>query len=257
MRAALSGVDAVVHLAARVHVMRDTAADPAAEFRRVNVEGTRALLEEAIAAGARRFVLASSVKAMGESGSAAFTEETPPAPADPYGVSKLEAERIVAGAAGRIHVSSIRFPLIYGPGVKGNMLRLFQLVDRGTPLPLGSVHNRRSLLFVGNAARAVQSLLEGDHPSGEVFLCSDGEDVSTTGLVRAIGAALGRPARLLPLPMGLVRAIPFASPILDRLVGSLYFDSSKLTRLTGFRPPYDLSAGLAETARWYRASAPR
>jgi nucleoside-diphosphate-sugar epimerase len=266
LEAAVAGVDAVVHLAARVHVMDETAADPAAEFHRVNVEGTRTLLEHAISAGVGRFVFASSVKAMGESGGAALDEETPPSPVDPYGMSKLEAERLVAGAADRIHVTSLRFPLLYGPGMKGNMLRLFQLVDRGIPIPLASVRNRRSILYLGNAGSAIESVLGSNHPSGEVFLCADPVDVSTPQLIRAIGVALGRPARLLPFPMGVLRAAARAGDLVgawrtvslntaafDRLFGSLYVDAGKLQRSTGYRPPHDLASALAETARWYRS----
>ena len=265
LRAALRGVDAAVHLAARVHVMRDTSLDPLAEFRRVNVEGTRALLEEAVAAGVGRFVLASSVKAMGEGGAAVLTEETPAEPVDAYGVSKLEAEVVAGGFAERIHVASARFPLVYGPGVKGNMLRLFQLVDRGIPLPLGAVRNRRSLLFVGNASAAIDALLTSTYPSGEVFLVSDGRDLSTPEVVEEIARALGRPPRLLPFPVGPARLaarvgdaidriapFPLTSRALHRLLGSLYVDSSRLARFTGFEPPFTVQEGLAETARWYR-----
>ncbi len=162
VRAAVAGADAIVHLAARVHVMRETAADPLAEFRRANVEGTRLLAEEAAAASVGQLVLASTVKAVGEGNSTPWTEDTPPAPTDPYGMSKLEAERAVHDVARRrgTKAAVLRFPLVYGPGVQGNMLRLFALVDRGVPLPFGSVANRRSVLYVGNLVAAVRSVLE-------------------------------------------------------------------------------------------------
>jgi nucleoside-diphosphate-sugar epimerase len=264
---ALAGADAVVHLAARVHVMRDAAAEPLAEFRRVNVEGTRAVLEEAIRAGARRFVFASSVKALGEGGDAVLTDDTPPAPADPYGVSKLEAERVVRelADAARVHAPILRFPLVYGPGVRANFLRLLQLIDRGVPLPFGLVRNRRSALYAGNAAAAVVAALESPAAARGTFLVSDGDDVSTPELVRRIARALGRPARLLPVPPALfaaggrvgdllARLVPFplTSAAVHRLLGSLAVDSSRLARLTGFAPPFTVEQGLAATAAWYR-----
>ena len=268
LRRALEGVDAVVHLAARVHVMHDAAADPLAEFRRVNVEGTRAVLEEAIRAGARRFLFASSVKALGEGGDAVLTDDTPPAPADPYGVSKLEAETVVralAGAAG-VHAPILRFPLVYGPGVGANFLRLLRTVDRGLPLPFGLVRNRRSMVYVGNAAAAVVAALESPAAARETFLVSDGDDASTPELVRRVARALGRPARLLPIPpllfAGAGRAgdlvsrivpVPVTSAALHRLLGSLAVDPSRFFRLTGFTPPFTVEEGLAATAAWYRA----
>ena len=270
LRRALEGVGAVVHLAARVHVMRDAAADPLAEFRRVNVEGTRAVLEEAIRAGARRFLFASSVKALGEGGDAVLTDATPPAPVDPYGVSKLEAEGVVrelADAAG-VHAPILRFPLVYGPGVRANFLRLLQLVDRGVPLPFGRVRNRRSALYAGNAAAAVAAALEAPAVARETFLVSDGDDHSTPELVRRIARALGRPARLLPIPPALfagaghagdllsrVLPVPVTSAALHRLLGSLAVDPSRVFRLAGFAPPFTVEAGLAATAAWYRGQA--
>jgi len=270
VRRAVEGAGAVVHLAARVHVMRDAAADPLAEFRRVNVEGTRTVLEEAIRAGARRFLFASSVKALGEGGDAVLTDDTPPAPADPYGVSKLEAERVVrelADAAG-VHAPILRFPLVYGPGVRANFLRLLQLVDRGIPLPFGAVRNRRSMAYVENAAAAVVAALESPAAARESFLVSDGDDLSTPELVRRIARALGRPARLVPIPPALfaaggrvgdllARLVPFplTSAAVHRLLGSLAVDSSRLTRLTGFAPPFTVDQGLAATAAWYRSPA--
>ena len=265
---ALEGVDSVVHLAARVHVMRETAADPAAEFRRVNVEGTHALLEESAAAGVRAFAFASSVKAMGErSGDRPWTEADEPEPVDPYGVSKLEAERLVADYADRLHTTSLRLPLVYGPGMKGNMISLFRLVDRGLPLPLGGVRNRRSLAYVGNVAAAFEAALRAPAARGKVFFVSDGEDLSTPGLVRAIAAALGRPARLLPVPEWAFRAggrvgdlagplgFPLTTAAVGRLLGSLAVDISALRRACAFTPPFTVAQGLAETARWYRGAA--
>jgi nucleoside-diphosphate-sugar epimerase len=269
IRRAMEGAHAVVHLAARVHVMRDRAADPLAEFRRVNVDGTRMLLDAAAGAGVERFVFASSVKAVGETSAEPWTEDTPPRPADPYGVSKLEAERAVAAAdgAGAMRTTTLRLPLAYGPNVRGNVLSLFGAVWRGLPLPLAGVENRRSLLFAGNFAAAAQTVLVSPAAAGQLFCVGDGVSVSTPGLVRMIAAALGRPARLVPYPARLLRAaaragdvlsravpFPLTSAAVARLSGSLEVDPSRLARMTGFVPPYTMQQGLAETAAWYRST---
>jgi nucleoside-diphosphate-sugar epimerase len=251
-------VDAIVHLAARVHVMRESASDPLAEFRRANVESTSILANEAGAAGVRQLVLASTVKAVGEGNSSAWTEDAPPAPADPYGTSKLEAERVVREAAERhgTSVAVLRFPLVYGPGVKGNMLRLFALIDRGMPLPFGSVVNRRSMLYVGNLVAAVRAVLDRPLAGAETFFVSDGRDLSLPALIRMIGRALGKPARLLPVPPGLLRLV-LAAAEAERLIGSLTVDSSKLSRMTGYRAPHSVEEGLGATADWYRSTRGR
>lgn len=265
---AVAGADTVVHLAARVHVMRDGAADPLAEFRRVNVEGTRVLLDEAVRAGVRRFLFVSSVKAVGEGGETPWTDDTPPAPVDPYGISKLEAERLVretADGAG-VHAPVLRLPLVYGPGVRANFLRLMETVYRGVPLPFGAVRNRRSLAFSGNVAAAVEAALDSPAAARETFLFSDGEDLSTPELVRAIATALGKPARLVPVPPALFRAggrvgdvlaravpFPLTSAAVDRLLGSLAVDSSRFRRVTGFRPPFTVAEGMRRTADWFFA----
>ncbi len=264
---ALAGIEAVVHLAAHVH-QRSIPADgspAAAAFRSVNVDGTRALLDATIAAGVRDFVFASSVKVVGEDSGAPWTEDTPPAPADAYGATKLEAERLVRerAAAHRLHAPVLRLPLVYGPGMKANALRLFDAVARGMPLPLGAVRNRRSFLFTGNLVAALLAVLESEGGS-DTFFVSDGADLSTPDLLREIGRALGRPARLLPLPMGALRAAgrlgdamarvvrtPLTTAAIDRLIGSLAVDSSRLTRVTGYRPPHTVRDGLRLTAEWY------
>ncbi len=270
LRSALRGVETVVHLAARVHVMSDQATDPWAEYRRTNVDGTRLLLEESLAVGVRRFVFFSTVKALGESTDTPWTEQTHPAPTDPYGISKLEAEQVVRelATAGRMAATVLRLPLAYGPGMKANMLRLFEVVDRGIPLPMGGVRNRRSLVFAGNVAAAVERVLATPAAAGETFFVSDGHDVSTPELIRAIAQALGRPARLVSVPPLLFRAagrlgdllaplvrLPVSSAVVARLFGSLVVDSSKLARVIGFRPPFSLDEGLRLTAEWYRRRA--
>jgi nucleoside-diphosphate-sugar epimerase len=269
VRHALEGVDAVIHLAARVHVLRESLADPAAAYHQVNVEGTRFLAERAADAGARTFVLMSTVKVMGESSPIPWTEAMPPAPADPYAESKLRAEQVVreiAKARG-LHAPVLRPPLIYGPGVKGNMKRLFAQVDRGLPLPLAAVRNQRSLLYLGNLCAAVPLVLEPSPATDRVFFLSDGRDLSTPELIRLIAAALGRPARLLPVPPGLFRLAGRAGDLIDRrrpfpvttqtvqrLLGSLAVDSTAFSTATGYRPPHSVEAGLRATAEWYRSA---
>jgi nucleoside-diphosphate-sugar epimerase len=270
LRPALAGADTLFHLAARVHVMRESAVKPLEEFRRVNVEGTRVLLKEAVRAGVRRVVFASTVKAVRETSSVPLTEDAVPRPADPYGVSKLEAEAVVRSVAehGAIDATILRLPLLYGPGMTGNMLSLFRLVGRGMPLPLGLVHNRRSLAFVGNAVAAMLAVLPSSTPPARTFFVSDGRDLSTPELLGLIGGALGRTVRLVPVPTPLFRLagragdlisplfpVPLTSAAVDRLLGSLVVDSSALTRAVGFRPPYSVEGGLRLTADWYLNTA--
>lgn len=259
---ALSGVDTVVHLAARVHVMQDDADDPLGAFRAVNVEGTRRLASAAARAGVRRLVYLSSVKVNGEATHGrAFTERDVPHPQDPYGISKCEAEaalREIAAATG-LEVVILRPPLIYGPVVKANFLRMMRWVDRGLPLPLGAVANRRSLVYVGNLVDAIVRCL--DHPAvaGGTFLVDDGEPVSTARLLREIGSALGRPARLFPVPPGLLLAAASLTgrrADASRLLGDLVVDGSTLRRALGWQPPFRRQEGLTATAQWFR-SAPR
>jgi nucleoside-diphosphate-sugar epimerase len=240
---ALAGVDAVVHLAARVHIL-GTAPDPAA-FHRVNVEGTLRLAEAAACAGVKRLVYISSVKAKDDSG-------------DPYGESKAEAEERLGDASRQLGLASVivRPPLVYGPRVRANFLRLMRLVDSGVPLPLASVANRRSLVYVGNLVDALHACVTHPDASGGTFEVSDGEDVSTPDLVRRIAQALGRPARLFPFPIALLRIAAAAAgqlQAIDRLTGDLSVDASPIRSALGWRPPYSMQQGLAETAAWYIA----
>ncbi|BAI72858.1 UDP-glucose 4-epimerase [Azospirillum sp. B510] len=257
--AALAGIDAVIHMAARVHVMRDTAADPLAEFCRVNSAGTVRLAEQAAAAGVKRFVFLSSIKAMvDESRPTPLDAAETPGPHSPYGISKLEAERALAAISARsgMEVAVIRPPLVYGPGAAGNMRALVRLVATGLPLPLGGIHNRRSLIYVGNLADAVVTVLEHPAAAGQTFLVQDGEPLSTADLVRAIAIALDRPARLIPVPRGLMALaarLTGTRAVFDRLAGTLMVDDRPIRDRLGWRPPHDLASGLRVTAEWFKA----
>lgn len=255
---ALTGVDAVVHLAARVHVMRERAGDPLAAFRAVNVEGTRGVVRAAVAAGVKRFVFASTVKVHGEGRDRPYTPTDPLAPADPYGRSKAEAEAVVRSDGVGMVRAIVRPPLVYGPGVGGNFRRLLRWVDLAArwPLPLGGIPNRRALTFVGNLSDALLHL--ATYPDGAriagPWLVSDGVDLSTSELVAALGRAAGRPLRLVRCPRVLLRVaggLAGRRAEVERLLGSLTVDVSGL-RTTGWSPPYTVDDGLRETAAWWR-----
>ncbi len=246
----LQGIDAVVHLAARVHVMDENAADPLAEFRRVNVAGTAGLARAAAVAGVRRFVFVSSIKVNGESsGNGKLDESSAPDPADPYGISKWEAEQELADIARNSGMEYVilRPPLIYGPGVGANFLRLIRLVDAGWPLPLAAVHNRRSMVAVGNLCDAIARCMTHPGAAGQTFLVSDGRDVSTPELIRVIAAAMQRPCRLFPFPLTLLKAmakIAGRGAEADRMLGSLVIDSSRIRRLIQWQPPLDFESAV-------------
>jgi len=253
---ALAGIDTVIHLAARVHVMDEEAEDPLAAYRLVNVAGTERLARAAAAGGVKRFVFLSSVKVNGEETQVRYTEQNSPAPLDPYGVSKLEAEAILKKVADEtgLEVVVIRPPLVYGPGVKANFYKLLGVVAQGLPLPFSSVKNARSLVYLGNLIDAV--ILCAAHPraAGQTFLLRDGEDLSTPELIRKIAEALGRPSRLFPIPLGLMRLagiLTGKTSAVDRLLGSLAVDDSKIRKELGWAPPFTVTEGLKATAEWY------
>lgn len=256
-RAALEGVDVVVHTAARVHMMHETEADPLAAFRRVNTEGSVNLACQAAEAGVRRLVFISSVKVNGEAtppGQPLRPQDPAMCPDDPYGISKFEAEqglREVAAATG-LDVVVIRPVLVYGPGVRANFESMMKWVARGVPLPLGAIRtNRRSLVGIDNLADLIACCVTHPAAAGQVFFAADGEDVSTTELLTSVGAALGKPARLLPVPAKMLQAgarLIGRGAVAQRLCGSLQVDISTNARLLGWHPPFSLDVGLKQTA---------
>ena len=253
---ALHGIDAVVHLAARVHVMHDTAIDPLAEFRIVNTDGTLNLARQAAASGVRRFVYLSSIKVNGEAThyGCPFTPNDLAAPQDPYGISKHEAEvglREIARATG-MQVVIIRPTLVYGAGAKGNFKSLMKLVARGLPLPLASIDNRRSLVGIDNLVDFIITCLEHPAAANETFLVSDGEDLSTPDLIRRMARAMNRPARLLPVPKSMLMAAATMlgkRDMAQRLCGSLQVDISKARALLGWNPPVSVDEGLRRAVK--------
>lgn len=250
-RRVLDGIDVVVHLAAIAH-----RAGSEAQIRRVNVEATRRLAEAA-AGSVRRFIFLSSVKVHGEdSGAGLYSEVDSLRPEDPYGRSKLEAERELTDIAARsgMELVVIRPPLAYGPRVKANFLRLLGWVDSGIPLPFARVRNRRSLIYLGNLVDAITRCMEHPAASGP-FLVSDEERVSTPELVSRVARALERPTRLVPAPLAFLRlagTIAGRRGEIERLTGNLAIDPSRVSQLLDWQPPYSLDDGLAETARWFR-----
>jgi nucleoside-diphosphate-sugar epimerase len=257
---ALEGVAVVVHCAARAHVMHERATDPLPFYRAVNVEGTRRLAEQAARHGVRRLVYLSSVKAAGERSTPVrpLNVSDAPVPEDAYGISKLEAELALLeiGAATGLETVIVRPPLVYGPGVKGNFLRLMGAIAHGWPLPLGALDNRRSMVSLANLSDFISICVESPIVAGRTFFVSDGEDLSTTSLARRMGTALGRPARLLPVPDAVLsmlgRLMGKASEV-ERLVGTLQVDLADSHELLGWSPPQTVDQGLRETADWFRS----
>ncbi|WP_255562805.1 SDR family oxidoreductase [Polynucleobacter sp. AP-Melu-500A-A1] len=255
---ALNGVDLVIHLAARVHVMNDVSLDPLEEYRNANTLATIHLAEEAAKAGVKRFIYLSSIKVNGEETKLgqAYSEDSTPAPIDPYGVSKWEAElglEKVCTQTGMEFVI-IRPPLVYGPGVKANFQKLIGLVAKGLPLPLGAVHNQRSMLALDNLVSFIAEVMTNPLATNQRFLLSDGEDVSTTQLLRIIAKGMGKSIWLLPVPAFILKGaaqVFGASAAADRLLGSLQIDSSKARQLLHWQPPLSVEEGIAITAQSY------
>lgn len=257
--ALVAGASAVVHLAARVHVMEDTSRDPASAFRVANTLATTRLVQAAMRASVARFIFLSTVKVNGESTKPGrpFHPDDPPAPQDAYARSKLEAERelLRLAAGSTLDPVILRLPLVYGPGVVGNFLALEDEIARGRALPLGAIRNRRSVLGVANLVEAIDAALDAPVAPRGVHFIADNESVSVPELTRAIAASLGIEARLRPVPVPLLRLAGVLSgrrAMVDRLTRSLEVDATSFMAATGWRPRHSLAHGLVATARWWR-----
>lgn len=256
---ALDQVDVVIHTAARVHVMHETAVDSLAEFRRVNVEGALNLARQAVKAGVKRFVFLSSIKVNGESTRPrqVFFADDSPHPQDAYAVSKHEAEtglRQIAAESG-LELVIVRPPLVYGPGVRANFLSLIKAVARGIPLPLGAIHNRRSLVGLDNLLDFIMTCADHSAAANQTFLVSDAEDLSTADLVRHIAQAMNKPAHLIPVPVFVLEAgaaLVGKRHVAQRLCSNLQVDTAKNRALLGWIPPFSVDEGLRQTVAPWR-----
>jgi UDP-glucose 4-epimerase len=251
---ALNQVDVVVHCAARVHIMKDDSKDPLKAYREVNFYGTLNLARQAALAGVRRFLFISSIKVNGEETQPGkpFTADELPSPLDPYGVSKFEAEeglRTIEEETG-MEVVIVRPPLVYGPGVKANFASMLRLVELGIPIPLGSIHNARSMVALDNLTDFLVTCINHPAAAGQTFLVSDGEDVSTTDLLKRTAHAMGKHALLIPIPDFIIKSVAVLlgkRAVVNRLCGSLQVDINKASRLLGWSPPLTLDQGLKKT----------
>lgn len=258
---ALKGIDVVVHLAARVHVMNESANDPITEFRKVNVEGTLNLARQAAAAGIKRFIFISSIKVNGEltMPGKPYAADDQPAPVGPYGISKWEAEVGLLKLAQEtgMDVVIIRPPLVYGPGVKANFQTMMQWIRRGVPIPLGAIHNKRSLVALDNLVDLIVTCIDHPAAANQIFLAGDGEDLSTTELLQRMAMALGRPLRLMPVPVWLLEAgavLIGQQALAQRLCRSLQVDITKARDLLGWVPPVSMDEAMQKTANHFLES---
>jgi UDP-4-keto-D-QuiNAc 4-reductase len=256
-REVLTDINVVVHCAARVHVMKEASVDPLAAFREVNVQGTACLAEQAVDRGAKRFIYISSIKVNGETTSDhSFKADDTPAPEDPYGISKWEAEQVLWEVAEKtgLEVVIIRPPLVYGPGVRANFFRLMQGVMSGVPLPLGAIDNRRSIVALDNLVDLIEACLNNPQAINQTFLVSDGDDLSTKALFQRTAVALGRSVRLIPVPVSLLWAMARLfgkSDFAQRLCGSLQVDISKTRDRLSWSPPISVDEALHKTAKHF------
>ncbi len=245
----LDGVNVVVHTAARAHILKEDATDPLAEYRKVNVDYTLNVARQAAASGVNRFIFISSIGVHGITGEAPFTPTDKVSPEEPYSVSKWEAEQglVELCKSTSMELVIIRPPLMYGPDAPGNFGRLVRWVSSGMPLPLGAIDNKRSLISLDNLADLIIACLDHPAAAGKVLLAADGEDVSTTELLRRVANAMGKPARLIPIPESVLKAGAIAlgkGTMAKRLLGSLQVDISNTKELLGWTPPYSLDEGL-------------
>ncbi|MEN2509151.1 SDR family oxidoreductase [Stutzerimonas stutzeri] len=247
----VSNIDVVIHTAAKVHAMSGDVDGSLASYREMNTYGTLKLAEQSAAAGVKRFIFISSVKVNGEQTGPAspYSANDPSGPVDPYGISKYEAELGLLEIASKttMEVVIIRPPLVYGPQVKGNFASMIKLVGKGVPLPLGAIHNKRSLVGIDNLVDLIIHCIDHPAAANQIFLAGDGEDLSTTELLRGVGKAMGKPARLIPVPVGFLYfgAILLGKKAMaQRLLGSLQVDISKTCELLDWKPPYTVEEGL-------------
>jgi len=252
-----AGRDAVVHLAGHVSTNSKAIDGQADLFYQTNTLGTLNFVRHCAQHGVKRFVFVSTVKVLGEGKSQPYRDDDLALPADPYAISKWEAEQVLweIAAESGMEIVVLRPPLVYGPGVKGNFLRLMQSIDKRRPLPLGHIQNQRSLIYLGNLVDVIRLCLTHPNAAGKTFLVSDGDDVSTPELVRRIAAACGRRPFLLPVPVSWMRwagRVLDKQAAVDRLLGSLCVDISPLREDLGWTPPYTMQEGLEATAQWYR-----
>ncbi|AIC21450.1 UDP-glucose 4-epimerase [Pseudomonas chlororaphis subsp. aureofaciens] len=254
----LEGIQVVVHAAARVHVMHESTADALAEFRKVNVQGTLKLARRAAESGVKRFIFISSIKVNGEStpSGSVFRADDLPSPVDPYGVSKYEAEESLRrmGRETGMEIVIIRPPLVYGPGVKANFMSMLGWLHRGVPLPLGAVNNQRSLVSIGNLISLIVTCIDHQAAINQVFLVSDGEDMSTTQLLSRLSRAFGKRAWLLPIPEWLLKRVASMfgmQAVTQRLCGSLLVDIDKNFELLGWKPPVNVDRAMRQTVNHY------
>jgi nucleoside-diphosphate-sugar epimerase len=254
---ALLDIDIVVHLAARVHVMQEMSKNPLESFRSVNVNGTERLARMAIENRVKRFVYISSISIHGNStGIRAYVEEDKAQPHSPYAISKWEGELILRKIEEEsdLEVVIIRPPLVYGEGVGGNFLRLMRLAHMGFPLPLKSIKNKRSFIGVENLADLIECCVSNPNAAGETFVASDGEDLSTSDLIDRVAKLMGRSARLIPVPVSVLRALGKMAgkeDVLNRLCNSLQVDAAKARNMLNWKPRIPLNIGLAHTVKWY------
>ncbi|MEM8806298.1 MAG: NAD-dependent epimerase/dehydratase family protein [Cyanobacteria bacterium P01_G01_bin.38] len=260
---ALEGIDTVVHLAARAHQIKDTSVDPERDFQRVNVQGTANLVRQCVERGVKHFVFMSSIGAMATLSPTQLTADAPCHPDTPYGRSKFDAEKVVIEGAGDAMTWTLLRPtLVYGAGNPGNMERLIKLVDKGLPLPFGAIENRRSFIYVGNLVDIIVRVMTHPQAINQVFLASDGEDLSTPALIQALAKCVDKPCQLLKIPPGMLRlggtlgdvlqsalgrSIGLNSETMERLLGSLFVDNGKLRSRLDWQPPYSLATGLQRT----------
>ena len=255
-KAALEGADVVVHTAARAHIVNDSAPESRVAYRRVNTDGTANLARQATDCRVKHFIFMSSVKVNGETSQTAYTESDPPLPQDAYGISKMEAEqalmKISSGTS--MKATILRSPLVYGPRVKANFLKLIRIVDRGFPLPLARINNKRSLIYIGNLADAIVRSIRHTNTDTQIYMLRDGWDVATPDLIKMIASALGKKPRLFGMPIHCLQSIARMvgkQDMAERLIGSLTVDDSKIRQELNWSPPYSLQQGIEKTVHWY------